>query len=1080
MAGDYTRVTFNPLADFAGLFMQQGRVQLDADMNELVELLYRRVRAETVDIIGRCTVPKETPDGFRINVSGGQMSIGRGRIYVDGLLAENHGQNPLEFHHVLDEIVGTNATPYEAQPYLPEPPALPGGGPHLVYLDVWNREVTAVEQPERIEKAVGVDTATRWQTVWQVKVLARLAPNVTCATPDQEMPEWLDIIRPSAGRLTTAAIGQPSSEDPCIIPPNGGYRGTENHLYRVEVHDAGAQGTATFKWSRDNGSVASNVQAIDVARTYITVVHTGRDAVLRFNAGDWVEIADDHREFSGLAGIMRKVQSVDHVNHVITLTTALPAGTFPTSGPDHLTDPQRHTRIRRWDQKDRVRDAHGNVIADVDASGGVIPVPAAATPATTIVLEDGVQITFTTDPAGGRFKVGDYWVFAARTIDASVELLEEAPPRGIHHHYGRLAIVTFPDAETDCRVLWPPDMAEAGCGCTVCVTAESHNSGTLTIQRAIDQVRTTGGTICLGPGIYSLGASPLRVHGAQSVHLQGQGWKTILVYAGSLEGATEAAITVENSIGITVEELTIITPSRVVLGNRSIGGDPGVMLRNCLGMTLQRCLVLQSGSRQSGDPAIGLAGFLAGVVLRENALIASSGIGHITGREQEGRVPYLLTMGLYIQDNLLWCERRGISLGGFSLHFAETRLSGNFINGCSQGGITAVGAVVPGSDLNVQENTVRARGNGIVIGTDEARISSNDISAVGAGLGGDGIVLTSGLDSTGLDHCQVLGNRVTGVAGHGIAIRAHVQSAMLKQNMIEGVDGGGIVMEDTSSADNLSIANNQLLNIAPAANDPARAVIGIGLLHTGQAEVASNTIKGLGQNARQSAGRVGIQVLASSSVRITGNDVVDVGPAQFINASSGIEVLAPFDQVDAGDNAIRRHQGGAAIPDQSLWYALHIGEAVTVPTPTGDFFRFWIAGASFFALSSNRLIVLPRGRGMIAVRGNHLETYGGAPAVDIASDGVCTFSDNRCLLDSRTAAGAAFVGPEAATRITAGAVIASSNYIAGPRGVPPMALHLPQAQQPPLTVVGNITSGTIRVNTGVLGDPWALLNVSTL
>src|SRR5215217_2549628 len=97
MAGDYTRFTFDSLRDYAGVLMQQGRVQLDADFNELVELLDRRLRAETVDIIGRCTVPKETPNAFKIELPGGVMTIGRGRMYVDGILAENHGLEPLEF-----------------------------------------------------------------------------------------------------------------------------------------------------------------------------------------------------------------------------------------------------------------------------------------------------------------------------------------------------------------------------------------------------------------------------------------------------------------------------------------------------------------------------------------------------------------------------------------------------------------------------------------------------------------------------------------------------------------------------------------------------------------------------------------------------------------------------------------------------------------------------------------------------------------------------------------------------------------------------------------------------------------------
>jgi len=42
MSGDYSRKTFDPLRDFSGVLMQQGRVQLDADWNELVGIISRR------------------------------------------------------------------------------------------------------------------------------------------------------------------------------------------------------------------------------------------------------------------------------------------------------------------------------------------------------------------------------------------------------------------------------------------------------------------------------------------------------------------------------------------------------------------------------------------------------------------------------------------------------------------------------------------------------------------------------------------------------------------------------------------------------------------------------------------------------------------------------------------------------------------------------------------------------------------------------------------------------------------------------------------------------------------------------
>ena len=38
--GDFTRDTFYPLRRFARVFMQQGRVQLDADWNEQVSILF--------------------------------------------------------------------------------------------------------------------------------------------------------------------------------------------------------------------------------------------------------------------------------------------------------------------------------------------------------------------------------------------------------------------------------------------------------------------------------------------------------------------------------------------------------------------------------------------------------------------------------------------------------------------------------------------------------------------------------------------------------------------------------------------------------------------------------------------------------------------------------------------------------------------------------------------------------------------------------------------------------------------------------------------------------------------------------
>ena len=96
MSFDSSRFTFNPRRDFLGVVMEQGRVQLDSDWNEWQAEFARRIQAGTLDILGPSAYPVNiTPNAFQITATSGsggnQITIGAGRYYVDGLLAENHG-----------------------------------------------------------------------------------------------------------------------------------------------------------------------------------------------------------------------------------------------------------------------------------------------------------------------------------------------------------------------------------------------------------------------------------------------------------------------------------------------------------------------------------------------------------------------------------------------------------------------------------------------------------------------------------------------------------------------------------------------------------------------------------------------------------------------------------------------------------------------------------------------------------------------------------------------------------------------------------------------------------------------------
>jgi len=446
MSGDYSRKRFNPEKHYQGVLKQQGRVDLDAEWNEYVDLLDRRWRAETIDVVGRCGVPRETPDGFKMQLAAGQLTIGQGRIYVDGYLAENHGANR-SFNPTFEEKYGTAPLSIASQPYGTGPVSSPTGVRSLVYVDVWRREVGHLQEPGLIEPAVNVDTTTRQQSAWQVKLLSNIPTAVTCQTPLTQVGNWPSGNLPSAARLTTATVAVTSEPDPCLVPPSGGYRGLENHLYRVEVHSVSGA-TARLKWSRENGNVAGQIIEILPGRTGLKVESLGRDDVLRFKTGDWVEITSDLREFGDLPGEMRIV-TVDDSNQTMTFTPALPATEFPQGA----AIPENHLRVIRWDQSGIVRRPDGSTLVNLDLStDGLIPLTAADP---SFVLEHGVQVTLSI-VAGGAAHSGDYWCFAARTADADIEKLDQAAPAGIHHHFCKLAMIETNGTITDCRPIFPP------------------------------------------------------------------------------------------------------------------------------------------------------------------------------------------------------------------------------------------------------------------------------------------------------------------------------------------------------------------------------------------------------------------------------------------------------------------------------------------------------------------------------------------------------------------------------------------------------------------------------------------------
>jgi hypothetical protein len=355
---------------------------------------------------------------------------------------------------------------------------VPGQTGLLVYLDAWERHISYIQSPRIREVALGgPDTCVRSQLLSQIKIawdlelpldqLRKATKNdvqkYKSLLEDQYQPYNRGWLRARLKPVDTAAT------DPCMCHPDARYRGSENQLYRVEVHISGktapsgtpaidaAAGSSgpTLKWSRNNGSDVYPV--VSVSKSEVMVASIGRDLRSTLKSKDWVELLDDILILQGKPGPLLQVSEVSANDRRVTLVAGSP---FDISG----NDPSHpHPFLRRWDQKDS---------SSSGTSGGV-PIIEAANPQSDgwIDLEEGIQIQFipalspqVPDEPGSddfeaptnSYRTGDYWLIPARTVlQGSIEwpATSDNPPvpialapHGVDHHYLPLGVVTLASA----------------------------------------------------------------------------------------------------------------------------------------------------------------------------------------------------------------------------------------------------------------------------------------------------------------------------------------------------------------------------------------------------------------------------------------------------------------------------------------------------------------------------------------------------------------------------------------------------------------------------------------------------------
>ncbi|MFP2929656.1 DUF6519 domain-containing protein [Pyxidicoccus sp. 3LG] len=428
MKGDFTRFTFDPGKHYDSVLMQQGRVQTDADWNEQVMIAAHRNRIEMLDIIGNTGAPQDLlaggmgaflayygPDANNIN----QLFINHGRYYVDGLMVESEA--PLQ---------------YDKQPGAVLPPAQ-GAGAYLVYLDIWKRHITSLEDPNIREVALaGADSGTRSQLVWQARVerIGDLGTNLATIDPSEYGVAWQP-----AGTASTGALDARAGSTPL-----------ENQLYRVEVHRGGNANTASFKWSRDNGTVVARVttysppvlasvvrngSTVQVWQFNVTVDQTGRDSFSSFLPGHRVELGNEEFVLQRRPGVFGEITSVvgDVLNLEVPANSALLTSTDADVNPLAGTD----STVRRWD----------NTWNPDLATTTLLDVGPDFTQGDRLLLERDITVRFATTRNAQPcfYRTGDYWLIPARTVSGleGWAVGEQQPPGGEPHYYAPLALAKF-------------------------------------------------------------------------------------------------------------------------------------------------------------------------------------------------------------------------------------------------------------------------------------------------------------------------------------------------------------------------------------------------------------------------------------------------------------------------------------------------------------------------------------------------------------------------------------------------------------------------------------------------------------
>jgi hypothetical protein len=849
--GDISRNAFDPKKHYSGVRMQQGRVITDDDWNDNERIEDEDRRRARIDIIGPAGSPD---DGFKIKnptMNNGKIdfNILPGSFYLGGLRLE----------------MGEMETFLTQKDWLkPDNPLTkPDDRFDLVYLEAWQQPVSAVEDSELFEVALGgPDTSTRMRNMRRVKVARHIKYKECQKDWETLQTRWKDqklgTLNPENQRVpdVTLTVGfNPDEEslDHCKPKVTAGYLGAENQAVRVQLTGPNRllylKDSNCFTWGFDNASPLYRVK-VEETGSEVTMLTEPKDQSHWPLAGQVIEILPrsavlpNGQKIAEIQGEFFKAQtSYNPDDGTFTINGTLSAG----FGIEWYiaSDEETFFYMRVWNR--------GSDLTSAAEIPFVVDGPAVD------LGHTGLTVSF----SGEDHVAGDYWIIAARpeTPDKVVPWKLKGglvAPQGIHRYYAPLAVIEWKSGVgsviSDCRETFKPlTELEAGTGCCVTVGDGITSFGEFSsITNALSSPKlVNGGKICLLSGVHS---ENVILSQRDNIQITGCGLNTIVhpkpgyelepvfiihncrnirLDNMTLVNATGTAIQVRDaasrndSRGISIRDNRIIAWKHAVeiwVFNKKAGGNSIHILHNQIGMI----------NKAGGKTAVFCSA--DDVLIRDNRIVTlpepaekdetdprKSKDESVAAYEKdtEAKVIYVRSFILsLVEQTLLYVS----SAGDFKPRVSQT-LGGIQINGCSD-------------QVRIVDNIIiGGAGNGIALGSDienekfniiyEIYIERNTIRSMRlSGIGpfkqdfGSHYPLVENLTIEGnlIESCAWLDDQNLSITAVGGVVLAAAENTAIHHNRIQN---NGLTYKDPicgvyiKYGENIDISHNRIVNNGP-------------------------------------------------------------------------------------------------------------------------------------------------------------------------------------------------------------------------------------------------------------------------